>query len=114
MDTRHCCECAPAQRDHPLASGDKAGRESRGFFRRASDLMGWLVPAALLAIMPKCPLCVAAYIALGTGIGVSVATAAYVRFVMIGVSLAALAYLVTKSLRRSIAARPGSNASRCF
>jgi hypothetical protein len=73
--------------------------------------MGWLVPAALLALMPKCPLCIAAYIALGSGIGVSVATAAYVRILLIGVSLAALAYLAYKPFRRAMSARSDGHAS---
>ena len=29
----------------------------------------WIVPAGLLVLIPKCPLCVAAYIGLFTGIG---------------------------------------------
>jgi hypothetical protein len=114
MNVRHRCECNPAHRDQHLDADPKTGKESRGLFRRASDLMGWLVPAALLALMPKCPLCIAAYIALGTGIGISVATAAYLRFAMIGMSLAALAFLATRGLRRATSARLSKGAIRWF
>ena len=33
------------------------------------QLRGWLVPAALLALAPKCVLCVLAYAGLGTALG---------------------------------------------
>ena len=37
-----------------------------GLFRRAAR---WLLPAALLAVTPKCVLCVLAYASLGTALG---------------------------------------------
>jgi hypothetical protein len=37
---------------------------------RARDLRGWLVPAALLALIPKCALCLLAYAGLGTLFGI--------------------------------------------
>ncbi len=41
--------------------------------RQLSELMrrrrGWLIPAALLAFVPKCVLCVLAYVGLGTALG---------------------------------------------
>lgn len=40
--------------------------ESRSVYRRAAR---WLIPAALLALTPKCVLCVLAYVGLGTALG---------------------------------------------
>lgn len=40
-----------------------------GTTRRPARLRGWLVPAALLALAPKCLLCVAAYVGLGAMLG---------------------------------------------
>jgi len=48
-----------------------------GFFRRAIRFMKPVLPAFLLALIPKCPFCLAAYIALGTGIGLSVTSAKF-------------------------------------
>ena len=64
--------------------------------RRAS---GGIVPAVLLVLIPKCPMCVAAYITLATGVGVSVSTAAYLRMGMIGLCVMALLLLAMQSLK---------------
>ncbi|HVW79061.1 MAG TPA: hypothetical protein VHB45_15710 [Alloacidobacterium sp.] len=68
----------------------------RRFWRRAS---GGVLPGVLLILIPKCPMCIAAYITLVTGVGVSVSTAAYLRLGMIGLCIAALVFLAMRSLK---------------
>jgi hypothetical protein len=61
--------------------------------------MSWMVPGIMLALMPKCPLCLAAYVALFTGFGISFA-AANVAWWFVAIGCAAiLVYLATTTVR---------------
>ena len=68
--------------------------------RAGVTIAKWTTPTLILALLPKCPLCIAAYIAIGTGIGVSVSTAAYLRLGLLGFSVISLLLLTTLTLRR--------------
>lgn len=60
---------------------------------------GWLspiVPGAVLLLMPKCPLCVAGYVAAATGVGISVSTASHVRTVLIVLLLVSLLFVLCR------------------
>lgn len=52
--------------------------------------------------MPKCPMCVAAYVAIFTGIGVSLPVAAAMRTALLLLGVAALALMTARTLARSM------------
>jgi len=92
-------------------SGD--GKRPTGLLRRAWRSIRWLFPAVLLVLMPKCPLCVAAYVALFTGIGITVSTARWIQILMLAFCLTSLAYLGVRHWRRRSKAHgfPASSSS---
>ena len=58
------------------------------------------MPGVVLAAMPKCPLCLAAYVALFTGFGISLAAAKFAWwFIAIG-CVAVLLFLAATTVRR--------------
>jgi hypothetical protein len=101
MNARNCCqikmradanECRPASR-----------------FHHVRELAGWIVPSATLALLPKCPACVAAYVALATGVGISLPTATYLRAALFALCVASLAFITAKGLRNMFARRVSLN-----
>jgi hypothetical protein len=92
------CNVEPAPNSAAQNSGD--GKRPTGLLRRAGRGIQWLFPATLLVLMPKCPLCVAAYVALFTGVGISVSTARWIQVLMLACCLISLGYLVVRHVRR--------------
>jgi hypothetical protein len=67
--------------------------------RRRFDWAKCSLPTLILALLPKCPACLAAYVTLGTGISLSVAAASILRTVLIGVCVATLAWVLVSAVR---------------
>jgi len=91
MNTRHCCSKAGRADSHRSAWG------------RRRELARWIVPGATLALLPKCPACLVAYVALATGLGISVSAAAHLRTLVIILCVGTLAFVAASRLRRFMA-----------
>jgi hypothetical protein len=81
-------------------------------WRRVGRIASWIVPSVILAAMPKCPICVAAYVTLFTGCGVSLAAAGTARWLVMAGSLAVLAYLAVKGFGSALNRLPSRASNR--
>jgi hypothetical protein len=99
-----CCEIAPRDSGRKATAARPAdGSNTRPptFARHFLEIVGWVVPGAILALVPKCPVCLAAYLAIG--VGLSVSTVACLRMLVVIVCVASLSYLTVRSARRLVA-----------
>lgn len=67
MNSLHCCQ-------RESRAGDDVRRQ-KAWLRRPRGVAGLILPGALLALMPKYPLCLAAYVAVCTGFTMSCSSA---------------------------------------
>ena len=95
MNVRHCCQIK-------TRDGDNAHRPASRL-RHFGEMAGWIVPSATLALLPKCPVCLAAYVALATGIGISLPTATYLRVMLVVLCVASLVFIIARRLRGLLA-----------
>jgi hypothetical protein len=104
MKEHGCCAVAASGSGRPTiaARNSDVDRQTRKFVRRLLDIAGWIIPGAILALLPKCPACLAAYFAIGTGVGLSISSATYLRMALLILCLTSLSYLAAKGLRRLI------------
>lgn len=106
-----CCEIRPGS-SAPPAEGPHGGGPvpeaprpaGRAFARR---LGRWGVPGIVLVLLPKCPMCLAAYVAAGTGISLSFSSASLLRTSLLVACLASLAFLSIRYLAQWVRRRQG-------
>lgn len=67
---------------------------------RIGHAVRWLAPGLGLLMIPKCPACLAAYVALATGVAVSLPIAAALRSGLFVLCVAALSWLAFTRIRR--------------
>ena len=84
-----CC------RQRTPRAGDDA-RQQTAWPRRVNGVVGWILPGALLALLPKCPLCLAAYVALGTGFTMSGSSAHFLKRALTALCIGTLALCVVR------------------
>jgi tRNA(Arg) A34 adenosine deaminase TadA len=83
-----CCQRKPRAEDE--------ARQQRTRLRRVREAAGWILPGALLALLPKCPMCLAAYVVLGTGLSLSYSSAHILLRALIAICLGALALCIVR------------------
>ena len=91
MSARHCCQTELRARDDD--------RRLKWRLSSGGKIAGCIVPTAMLAFLPKCPACVAVYVALVTGVGISLPTATHLRTMVVIVCVACLILFAAKTSR---------------
>lgn len=66
--------------------------------RAVKNGAGWVVPGVMLLLMPKCPLCLAAWSSLLFGIGLSASVATALHTALIVLCLAAIFLFIIRQL----------------
>jgi hypothetical protein len=71
---------------------------SHGFARRLSHVTPSVVPGLLLLLLPKCPMCIAAWLTLATGLSISATAVTWVRIGLVALWVVASGQLVRRRL----------------
>jgi hypothetical protein len=90
----NCCQRA--------ARGGDDHRRPASVLRCGRDAAGWVVPGAVLALVPKCPACVAAYVALATGVTLSAPVATFARTSVIVLCTVSLSFAALRVALRIV------------
>lgn len=88
MNSLHCC--------HWKARPGHHARQQKTRLGRAREVAGWLVPGTLLALMPKCPMCLVAYVALCSGLTISCASAHVLMRTLTALCIGTLALCIVR------------------
>lgn len=75
--------------------------KSHGLARRLSHVTPSVIPGILLLLLPKCPMCLAAWLTLATGLSISATAVGWLRLTLVLLWIAGLGHLLWR--RRAIA-----------
>lgn len=94
------CRCSRPRAAGEIGSPSRPRAISHPVLSRLCDAALWAVPAVVLALLPKCPVCLAAWIAVLSGIGVTLPVAASIRWALVAASVVAMACLAVRQAAR--------------
>ena len=69
-----------------------------GFLKRCLYFFRWMFTGSVIILLPKCPICLAGYIAMATGIGFSLSVASFIRVLMIILCIISLATFAARRI----------------
>ena len=84
------------------AASPTAFRRERRLARQTRGVAAWALPSIALALVPKCPLCIAAYLAIGGGLGMSLTSATHLRTALVWLCWSVLGLLAVRMMMRFI------------
>ena len=85
---------------------------ARACCHRGAEVAGWVVPGTVLALLPKCPACLAAYVVATTGLGLSFPAAAALRASLAGAAVTVILLVAGRRAFRWARGRAGSRGGR--
>ncbi|HEY2362580.1 MAG TPA: hypothetical protein VGK36_15780 [Candidatus Angelobacter sp.] len=99
MNNSSCCTgTASTARNTSIKAADDRSHPSPTKRHRLT-LAKFSLPTLILVLLPKCPACFAAYMALGMGISVSVASASLLRNLLIVLCVASVVWIFASAFR---------------
>jgi len=69
-----------------------------GVFNRCLNFFRWMFTGSVIILLPKCPFCLAAYIAMATGIGLSFSVASFIRILLVILCIVSLSSFAARRL----------------
>ena len=98
MNSKYC-NC-----DHtiqPLPT-DESKQDKKQLRQGFTAYVKMAIPVFAFVIIPKCPVCLAGYIALLSGVSLSITTAGYLRIGLIIVCILSLTYFIIRHVKRFV------------
>jgi hypothetical protein len=93
-----CCRVTETASNTKEFTGKYKAHSSKTVIQHFIGMIKIVIPPLMLAFIPKCPICLAGYIAVATGLGVSITTATYLRFLLIFLCIGSLLFFLAKQL----------------
>jgi hypothetical protein len=102
IGNQNCCALTTKsfKKDNKLSREKSNELNSTG--KNVINYLGGAFSVILMILIPKCPMCLAGYIALGTGISISFITASYVKIFSITTCIMSLVFIILKRIKVSL------------